>query len=305
LLLACKLNVDAANAGKVLLKLGFLYGGGYVIKREEGGKVGSGKVGSSSEDRGQQSANERIDKINQGKQRQKRHELIRQKFLEANHELKKALAIDAQHGQDVGRLFEEDDEGEDDDDNEDDDDDEYDDDDARKGHSTSVPASKLVSLLLEIARRCYQKAVAPLPPRSHSSLSTSDQDVVTQAAARKKKKAERYWKVLATLVICEAVHQHLRQTASAAPSPAVVRMASARQLSSSPSRSNVLRYSHNSGLNKPPVSRSSSGRSISLDVCRVSRVVCRVSGVVLMMFYFSPQSEVARWRSASCCGWRR
>jgi hypothetical protein len=55
----------------------------------------------------------------------------------------------------------------------------------------------------------------------------------------------------------------------------VVRMASARQLSSSPSRSNVLRYSHNSGLNKPPVSRSSSGRSIPLDVCRVSRVVCR------------------------------
>jgi hypothetical protein len=258
-------SANVQRTGKLLLKLGFMYGGGWVSKRKEGGKVGSTNAsGSWFEDR---QSNERIDKINQGKLRQKKHELIRQKFLEANREIKLALTIDAQHGQDVGRLFEEDEEDEDD---EDDDDAEAEADDNgdqdRKNQRSNEPASRLVSLLLEIARKYYQKAVAPVSASSSSSVPTSrstapasssssqEQQSPSDATAIKKKKVERYWKVLATLVICEAVHEHLRDPSSpATPTPA----RSLRQLSSSPSRANMLRYSRNSAPNKVQVSRPS------------------------------------------------
>lgn len=207
------------HLGRVLLQLGFLYGGGYSRETEDALKPNKSP------------ANERIDKINQQKQRQKKHELIRQKFLEANHEFKKALMLDAR--QHEGPFVDPFDQVNQQDRNE-----EYEDDgtSSEMEEDATSTSSKLVAHLLSIARKCYQKAIAPLSQLARVPITPNRYEA---------KRAERYWKVLAALIICDAVHDHQRRYTSREEnvnllSPQKAPAASPAQLRS------MLRYSYNS-----------------------------------------------------------
>lgn len=221
----------------MLLQFGFLYGGGF--RGSDNLDSSSGPLKSTDND-----VNERldkIDKINKHKQRQKRHELIRQKFLEANREFRKALDLDAEHNEgpfvDPLDEFEHqqiENEG-----------DELAEEETREGGTKKRASSKLVNHLLGIAQKYYEKSVScmPLEPETLPPRTSEPND---RQQPRNTKKAERYWKALAALIICDAVYEHQKQSLSFAGDVTPVSLRRPARVSSSPQLRPMLRYSYNS-----------------------------------------------------------
>lgn len=240
------------------MQLGFLYGGGFISNPEN--------VPAIRPD----GFHERIDKINRQKQHQKRQELIRQKFLEANKEFKRALALDAQYQ-----------------------DGEYDTE--RRGEfsiktNPKKSSHKLVSHLLTIARKCYQKGIAPALSSGTTRPPLESANTVPQPSSRK---SERYWKILAVLIICDAVHEHQRDPSSTGEDIDTQTSSKQHKIYQSPplQQLSMLRYSHNSPQSARAQHSSGNEPIPFFKNLRINNLVCA-------------QEVEQEVRSATCCGLR-
>jgi len=182
---------------------------------------------------------ERVDKVKQLKSEQKKDELIREKLLEANREFKTALAITTHNSEDyqlfsIDLLEEEGSENED-----------------RYHHNRKPLVSfKLIPLLLDIAHVCYVKATTPLSAESQVYLPPTGPAGLT----REDKKAKRYWRVLGTLAICEALNSYLRKNTSRTGQPSA----------KFPSRSSLTLLSFSTDASPSSLARQTSGLSTGL-----------------------------------------